>query len=58
MGKRVGNPNDLLSKSVCGVAERIGSVESTVRNWLDYDAIALAVLAFGLVAVELLAFTI
>jgi hypothetical protein len=29
-----------------------------MRSWLDYDAIALAVLAFGLVAVELLAFAI
>jgi hypothetical protein len=29
-----------------------------MRNWLEHDPIALAVLAFGLVAVELLAFTI
>jgi len=29
-----------------------------MRSWLDYDAVAFAVLAFGLVAVELLAFSI
>jgi len=29
-----------------------------MRNWLEYDPIALAVLAFGLVAVELLALAI
>jgi hypothetical protein len=46
------------SWAVCGVADKVGSAESTMRSWLDYDAIALAVLAFGLVAVELLAFAI
>jgi hypothetical protein len=29
-----------------------------MRNWLEYDPIALAVLAFGLAAVELLAWSI
>jgi hypothetical protein len=29
-----------------------------MRSWLEYDPIALAVLAFGLVAVDLLAFVI
>jgi hypothetical protein len=29
-----------------------------MRNWLDYDPIALAVLAFGLFAIELLALAI
>jgi hypothetical protein len=33
-------------------------VEGIMRNWLEYDPIALAVLAFGLAAVELLAWSI
>jgi hypothetical protein len=36
----------------------IGNVGSIMSNWLEYDPVALAVLVFGIAAVELLALSI
>jgi hypothetical protein len=36
----------------------IGNVGSIMRIWLEYDPVALAVLVFGIAAVELLALSI
>jgi hypothetical protein len=40
------------------LSRAIGSVGLIMRIWLEYDPIALAVLVFGIAAVELLAFNI
>jgi hypothetical protein len=40
------------------IVRTIGRVESIMRIWLEYDPIALAVLALGIAAVELLAWSI
>jgi hypothetical protein len=40
------------------VVRHDGRVGNIMRIWLEYDPIALAVLAFGIAAVELLALSI
>ena len=38
--------------------QTIGNVESIMRVWLEYDPVSLAVLLFGIAAIELLALSI
>ena len=61
----VGRPGDqavTLMKhyaSRSGLVDRaIGSVGLIMRIWLEYDPVALAVLVFGIAAIEFLAFNI
>ena len=59
---RPGNQAVTLMKhyaSRSGLVDRaIGSVGLIMRIWLEYDPVALAVLVFGIAAIEFLAFNI